>query len=551
MANKDTLREILSKYYQTVLDKSSTVSDTPLVVIGWDLQKDEPIKWSNITGETPVISSLTRLLHFTKAVDLSHPDSELQTKTDNFIKYYLDNYTRADGLINWGGHVFVDPVTKNVNGPTKKKLAHELKSTFPDYDAMYRLDPEKTLQFIRAFWVHHVIDDEGNVNITRHVEAIDESKLLDIETFSFQQIVDNPDYLPGSKAVSLTFLSTANDLIYAALKYYKYTQDYSAVEASQILLNKYIACRDPVTGLHGQLYTVPIQQMLPENPKETFSWFGDRAQRQMGRRFGDKALEMNMLTAHEARVVFVTTPLLFFSLYMELGDVVLPMCKEVVRSLEACMTHVCDASTGICKPMLTDGTDLTGYALESNGYFGPEGQKFNRYQITFEYFGSTLLGAVLFDSPILNQAVKDLFHHFDLGTINSIKHGPDTINETTGCSSHEMVLALTDAYKITNSKSYLKLAGKIVDNIIAQRWAEPYFKHNATTRYAQFSIADPYALAYYLSALEGKEVAPALRSYGIIYGDYLSNKGLISFRDDFFFKQDIVLSPGASLFHNT
>lgn len=82
-------------------------------------------------------------------------------EAQNITEYFLENYAdKASGLLQWGGHRFVNLETGDIEGPASKECVHELKHHFPFYDLLFQMQPEATENFLKGFWAAHVTDWE-------------------------------------------------------------------------------------------------------------------------------------------------------------------------------------------------------------------------------------------------------------------------------------------------------------------------------------------------------------------------------------------------------
>ena len=231
-SDENELIKIIKMYFSDTIAASSKITDSCLLINGINIHTKEPLRWFMEDDTKPIMSSITRQIHLLKAFKLFSAvtgENFFVERYYDILKLYFSNYQNPNGLINWGGHVFIDLETMKPTGPVNKKMRHELKNTFPDYDTMHQVNPEATLKFIRSFWGSHISDKDSLV-ITRH-GFIDDDIDFDFSTYQ-------PSKMNSIISSSLTFLNSANDLVYAALKYYKYTKDINAVRVSEQLLNK-------------------------------------------------------------------------------------------------------------------------------------------------------------------------------------------------------------------------------------------------------------------------------------------------------------------------
>jgi len=518
---ESSLIKILNTYFSKIIEVSGKFTESCLLLNGINVLKNEPIRWNVEDGTKPVMSSVTRQIHLLRAFKLLSNVTGDNTFSDRYkeiLNFYFSKYQTSSGLLNWGAHVFIDLETMKTAGPINKEMQHELKDTFPDYDSLYDVNPDATLRFIKSFWGSHVAEKETLV-ISRHGSLTDD---LGFDFSKFESSEVNSLF-----SNFLTFLNSADDLIYSALKYYKYTKNINAVKVSESLYNKYVSSRDKKTGLGVYLYTIPNKREKTNDDNNTMSWFGDRAQRQFGEEFGDIALEKNMLLENLVNTLYAENPVMLFNMYREIGDIVKPMCLQAVDGLMAFSKYIYIKEFNKCRPMFVDGTDLCNYALKRDGYYGKKGFRFSRYNPNGKTFAANLLGAVLFDNRTLFETARSMFKGFGLGLLGETISSKPMPDYSTRCANPHIAIALTDMYLLTDFKEYLYLAECVIDRIIRYNWYEPFFKPSIANINALFDSCEAYAVAYLLAAYKGIKAEPFFSSNGAIYGNFLYDNGVV------------------------
>lgn len=533
------VRALLSQlelYFASVVAVSRRHCADPILINGVDLQDGSPITWINADSRGYVMSSLTRQLHLFKSIDLCAEltgDHQYWQVHEGVLRHYLTQQVRPDGLLNWGGHIFVDATSGRVAGPINKGLEHELKDTFPDYEAMHRLEPAATLRFIESFWARHAVESNELV-VSRHGSLAPLS-----EPFRFEDIQPSSgDHDLHSER--LTFINAANDLIYAALKYFDFTSDTAALQAAMKLLRRYVARRDPRTGLGCYMYTIPKIRAHTNDDTNTMSWFGDRAARQLGPELGERALEMNLLLERHVVSVYGENPLMLFACYLDQGEAVRPLCEFAAEGLEAFVREIYNSANGRCRPVLIDGTDLTAFELKRDGYYGRRGEQFRTYPLPTKVAAAVILASLIFPSPVLKKAASSMFAGFGLGTLKGGHEDPQ-VNLATACADPHLALCLVNAFRVTGNRRYMSLAECVVDKMLRVSWYEPYYRTSIASRFACFDAIEPYVLTYFLSVADGRNPCLSLSSSAAVYGDYrLPVKGVVNLVDSEHFRHAVV-----------
>jgi len=471
------------------------------------------------------MSSLTRQIHLLKAFRLFAlvtGDGTYGCRSDEIFRLHTSVFLSRSNLLPWGGHVFLNPNTLRPDGPPNKGMQHELKDSFPDYDALYRIDPPKTLRMIRAMWAAHA-DDGGDLIVSRHASA------QDIGDFQFEQISALAAARPGPPAASerLTFMNASNDLIFAALKYYEFTGDIHALRAAESLYQRYIVQRSERTGLGVYMYTVPLQRMSPEEDTNTMSWFGDRASRQLGPELGADALELNVLLDRQVQSIYGELPWMLMCLRRQAGAALDVLCHGAVTGLEAFCKGVLVGDGARCRPMLATGVDLTGFVLARDGYYGPSGERLTHYATPPKVIAAVLLAALHFNSPTLRSAANRLFAGLGLGTTTSDPIHAPVPNYFTRCAEPSVALFLIEAYSLTGQDVYLRLAECVVDRMLRASWYPPFFQRGIASRYACFDAVEPLVVAQLLATASGVAAEPSLTSSSSIYGEFRLDDGRV------------------------
>jgi pectate lyase len=133
---------------------------TPLLVNGINVFTREPVKWIFSNGAEAVLSDFACQQNLMRVlVSLSNltGDEKYKSAATNMLQYYFAHFQDTSGLLQWGGHKFVDLKSLSPVGPSDKDLVHELKNAYPFYDFWYEVNPESTVRFIKLFGMHMFI----------------------------------------------------------------------------------------------------------------------------------------------------------------------------------------------------------------------------------------------------------------------------------------------------------------------------------------------------------------------------------------------------------
>ena len=322
---------------------------TPLLADFINLETGEPPKMQPVYGEEQVISSnLSHQQNFLRAMVLLSRlsgDNIYADRAKEIYKYHFENLLLPTGLLKWGGHRYIDLITLNDNG--EKDKVHELKNDFPYYDLMFEADREKAETFIKAFWNAHIYSWE-NFEMGRHGQENGKS-LDDIWERPFREIE------PLEPRKGLSFLNTGNDLMFSAMNLYKQTGDIGAVKWGAKMFDIYAMCRHKETKLGVYQFSQAMKLKETDDFTQTFSFFGDRAMRQLGPELGEHALEANIILKHQANSIYGLNPQIVAYYFENGAPQGAKMLETVAESLRAYANYAYIEETNMLRPLLTDG----------------------------------------------------------------------------------------------------------------------------------------------------------------------------------------------------
>ncbi len=463
---------------------------TPMFVDGMNVDTLEPVRW-HYDGEAWICSNLASQQNlFRTFVALSNltGDSRYKDEAKAAIAWHFEHLTRPCGLLQWGGHRFVDLATGNIVG---EQDAHEMKWNFPFYELMWEVDPEATERFIKAFWNAHILDWEV-LDMNRHGRYEREMGALWDNTY-----VGGEPYFP---ARGLTFLNTGSDLIYAGVTLHALSGDEGAATWALRLMERYVDARNPFTGLGAYQYS----QLNNNN---------DRALRQFAPDFpGQVVLEGTMLHGSGIYSYGGVSQLLMAE---KLGDAGREMMGWVRDGLVAYAEHAYDPETNTLAPILTDGTRITDEHINRIGYYGPG--------ITREsgagalLFYAYALGFRLTKDETLWNTARAMGRGHGLGDIGVAPGTGVDVDLDTNASSPELLFGVLEIMRGAPHPDYRALAVRLGDAILEHRFHDGFFLPSADHVNANFDAIEPLALltleAYLRNAPGAAPAWPAARGY--------------------------------------
>ncbi len=491
---------------------------TPLLANGVDVYSKQQLKWIYPDGKEAVMSDFVEqqnLMRVLAALTDLTGDPKFKAAAKAQYAYYFAHYQDTSGLLQWGGHRFVDLQSLAVmgfSGPPDSP--HELKNAYPYYDLMFEVNPEATKRFITGFWNAHVFNWR-TLEVSRHGEYGHEPGP------HWNNPFDDP--APFFETKGLSFLDAGNDLIYSGAMLYKLTGDQGALLWTKRLAHQFVKARDPQTKLGAYQYTQPRKTEEPKDDSITLSWMGDRAKRQFGPDFpGHVVLEATMLLKRLAMTIYSENALMQLQLGQDLGRDGKDLLDWTHEGMAAFAHYARISGTNLLRPMLTDGTDLTDFVVKRNGYYESKGQKLTAYRATPELMIAYARGFMITGDSALWTMARDIAADSDLGEIGNAPGQGVKVNLKTKSADPFALFSMLDLYRQTHADDYLQLARAIGDNIVAQKYHHGYFTPFEDTIYASVNAIEPYALLALDATIKGTpdKVPNFINGYGFFSGAY-------------------------------
>ncbi|MGI5820267.1 MAG: pectate lyase [Armatimonadota bacterium] len=468
----------------------------PVFVDGLNVDTMEPVKWvhegqewvpSNLASHQNLFRTLVGLTNLTG-------DAKYRDAARDAMAWGFANLQHENGLMYWGGHRFLDLASGECVG---EGYRHEFKHNYPFYEFMWEVDEAKAKRFLEAFWNAHILD-WGKLDMNRHGAYQTEFEVPWGNTFEGSE--------PFFEGRGLTFINTGTDLIYAGAVHYLLTGEERALEWSKRMARQYVNARHPETGL-GVYQFSQLQDGR------------DRAKVQFGPEFGDVALEGWMIRS--AGSIYGTNARVQLQLAERLGDDGEEFIKWTVDGLRAWAEYGYDAENDVNRVMWADGTDLTGYELKRDGYYGDEGRTLTAGSSSPELVESYTLGYRLSDDETLWDTARAMARHRGIGDIGSAPGVEVDLNLETDNSDPVMLYAVLEICRSSDHPDYRALAVRIGDNIIEQRFHNGFFMASADHINARVSALEPLALLALEAVLRGEpELAPNRGGAGFFHGPH-------------------------------
>lgn len=513
-------------------DKFSGKS-TPLLLNGINVFTKEPLKWIFPDGKEAILSDFVcqqNLLRTLVSLSNLTGDEKFRNAGKELLQYYFKNFQDASGLLQWGGHKFIDLKTLDVVGPSEKEFVHELKDAYPYYDFWYEVNPEATIKFIKGFWNAHVYNWK-TLEISRHGHYGLEIGELWNHNFVQQK--------PFFKTTGLSFLDAGDDLIYSGIKLYEFTRDKGALLWAKRLAQQYVLARDHKTKLGAYQFTQPIKRDTTNVDSNTLSYFGDRAQRQFGPEFGKNILEGTMLMQRHAETIYSTNALMQIQLANELGNDLKEFYDWTKEGMAAYSKYAYMKEENKLRPLFADGTDLSNYVLKRDGYYGKKGNVLRPSTASNMFLISYARAFMVTKDKSLWNMARGLAIGSGLGDIGTNPGKDIKLNMNTENDDAFSIFALIDIYQGTKNIDYLNLARKVGNNLVKNKFNRGYFTSGPNYIYASFDAIEPYALLALEAAIKGTpdKIPCFINGSGFVQGAYKFPDGTVkTIKDDFLYQ---------------
>lgn len=526
--------DYLAGYADTILSRyRDPYHGTPLFFDGADSTTGRPVTWRNVDGtdwEPSNLASQQNLFRFFCGLSNLTGEGKYKEAALDATAWHL-SHTDSSGLLRWGGHSFLDLKTLNPAGPENKNMVHELKHHYPFYELMYEANPKAASRLIKAVWNAH-IDNWDTLELSRHG-----TYGRDFQEEGFWDKPMNRDLEILREAKGLSFVNVGNDLIYAAGMAFQAEKDPKALEWAEFMAWQYVRTRYPATGLGCYQFNRPVKREeapTDENdPRFTFSFFGDRAQRQFGPEYGEVAQEAWVLFKMDPDAlngpegIYSDSGLAQVTMARQLGERGKTLLDWTVSGMAAWAHYAYVPETNEIKPMFADGKDLTGHVFQRRGYFGQKGWVFERKPINTISFLAYATAWAVSGMQELWPTVAAMARNFGLGEWNPADPNTPKVNLQTRANDAQLLFGVLEVYRATQVPAYLALAKALGESIFSQRAHRGLLLPSARHIYCRFDDPEALALLSLYATLEGKaEQVPVFRSKGgYIHGDAILPDG--------------------------
>ena len=195
--------------------------------------------------------------------------------------------------------------------------------------------------------------------------------------------------------------------------------------------------------------------------------------------------------------------------------------RWTVDGLRAWAQYGYDADKDINRTMWADGTDLTGYVIKRDGYYGSKGQTIRSSGGSAEMVESYALAYRLSGDRRMWQTARAMARHRGIGDIGPSPGVDVAVDLETTSSDPVLLYAVLEICRSGDHPDYRALAGRIGDNIIAQRFHKGFFLPSSAHVNARVGAIEPLALLALEAMLRGEpQSVPRRGGTGFFHGPH-------------------------------
>ena len=499
------------------IDKVGDVN-TPLFYDGLNVNDLTPVEWIAPNGERWVLSNLASQQNLFRTLDgLTRitGDPKYKQAAMDAIKYAFENLRSPNGLLYWGGGAAYDAQADGVYGSR-----HVFKLHYPYYELMWEVDPEATKEFIESFWSAHILD-WSNLDMDR-IGRLD--RPLRVPKGWKHEYKGGPVFFKSKLPWGFSPATTGSDLVRAAAILSKLSGEKHSLIWAKRLVHRYVETRNPKTGIAAYVYN-----------RDNL----DSAQYQFGDDFRGHLVSDGMLFPYHPTMgdPFVRQFMLRLGIsydianwwmsYFLLGEILGAEGKEftqwALEELTASGKVAYRKKDNSWIPMLTDGTKLEGYICKKDGYYGPKGTVFKPIPALAMDFWAYSLAYRITADPFMWEMARNIAEGNGFGDLGQDAKGEPQLQQRTDCSDPYALLAFLELHRKTQNQAFPKMARRIGDNILANRFHKGFFLPSNKHIYAKFDAIAPLALLRLHTTLNAKptlvpQVWPSRPFFGPKYG---------------------------------
>lgn len=434
---------------------SDKAGETPLFVNALDSRTLSPVAYDpdHVNREALLASSASQQRWQKLLCGLTRltGDPAYEERALAVNRFLLDSQTDDGGLLLWGGHTAYNVENRSIEYARDKSKVHELKFHYPDYELMWRADPEGTRRYIEAMWNAHILD-WSRLDFNRHGPyGTPPGRLWEHE------------YKGGDVFFwgrGLTFVNAGSDLYYAAAMLAKLSGEKAPLAWSKRLAGRYVETRQPGIGISGYQFSQSANSWC-NGPAVK----GDRAQYQLAPLIPE-GHDVYEGTLFKPRPVVQRCML---AIGEQAGEVAECFIRWACEEIAAWGKIAYRRSDNSFVPMLTDGYPIEGLSLDRDGYFGPKGRVFGAIPAGPDFFWMYAAGYRHSRDPFLWEMAKSIADGMGAGDIGQPSGGGvRTWEQREDNADYRLLYGLLELYKATDDRRFLSYARQTGEQLLTK-----------------------------------------------------------------------------------
>ncbi len=459
---------------------------SPLFVDGLQAQTLEPVRWKK-GGQTWVLcnfASQQSLLRTLDGLSALTGDPHYRQAAEDATRYALAHLRSTNGLLYWGGHIAWDLDQDRPVGEYPD--VHEVKNHQAYYPLLWRVDAPATRQLCEAIWGAHVLD-WSLLDYNRHARTEKPAPALWDHPF-----LENTPVPFASVANNLSFTLVTPPLVDAGITLALCGKSTNALTWTRRLVYRWQQARDPKTGLCGGQLSYRKD---------------DRAKDALGHVYAD-INEAKIVATYHRTTRYHHLPLAQMEAAEQLsaaGGDYAGVGREFIRWASQDLKtygHYCwQPETQQFISLLTDGRPIP-WEKARPGYYDassfapakPDGFIFWGYAMAYR----------LTRDPTHWDMARQMAQALGLGDLGKATASALSLRLDTPVRDWRCIYALLELNRATHDRSFLKLAGRIADNILATQTRTGLFPRPGRL-WARTGDEAPLAVLHLAAACEGRE----------------------------------------------
>lgn len=173
--------------------------------------------------------------------------------------------------------------------------------------------------------------------------------------------------------------------------------------------------------------------------------------------------------------------------------------------------------------MWADGTDVSGLKIPRTGYGkGDRGDVYDPAPATGQHLAAYARAYRLTKREMVWTTARAMARGFGLGDIGERPGGGVAMPDAAPTADPEVIFALLDIYRVVSHPDYIRMARKVADRIVAERFDGVFFRPSQTHVLANFNVIEPWAILALDAVLRGEpeKIPVYIPSRGYIHGRF-------------------------------